>query len=137
MTNSVNSGHKRSWDSTDQDHDPYKRRRGDDQAQPKDWRDVHLKSPNRKIPPPVSVERRNGENSRRRDEYRRSSRDRERDRGKRDDRDRDRDRDRGKSYRDDRRRSRSRSPSSRRTYHLPQRHQPPAGRESEEKEEGE
>jgi serine/threonine-protein kinase PRP4 len=146
MTNSVNSGHKRSWDGIDHDHDAHKRRRGNEESQPKDWRDVHLKSPSRKAPPPAprSVERRTSDGGRRRDEHWRSSdfgRDKERERGKWNDRDRarERERDRDRAHRDERRRSTSRAANARRT-HI---HNPPlpsqaaSGRGSEEKEEGE
>ena len=125
MTNSVNSGSKRSWDDLDRHQDPYKRRRSND---PKDWRDVHLISPTRKVPQPVprSVDRKSGDAGRRRDDYRKSTdpgREKDRDRGRRDDRDRERDR----GHRDDRRRS---SPSSQQAHS-----RQPAQRE--EKEEGE
>ncbi|RDB19227.1 Serine/threonine-protein kinase prp4 [Hypsizygus marmoreus] len=112
MTN-VNSGHKRSWDGAD--HDSHKRPR----EEPRDWRDVHLKSPSRKPPPPSgrrdSVEKRGGDGRRREHEdYRRSD---YRDRGRRDDRDR-----------DERRRS-----SSRRTNG----HATQLARDGDEREEGE
>jgi len=139
MTNSVNSGYKRSWDG---DHDDRKRRRSNEDSQPRDWRDVYLKSPPRKVPPsvPSIIDRRSSEGGRRRDEYRRSSdsgREKERERGRRDDRDRDHERDRDKGYRDQRRRSRS--PVSRRNncHLLPRHHQTATEKDNEEKEEGE
>lgn len=140
MTNSVNSGYKRSWDDIDHDRDVQRRRRGSEDSQPKDWRDVYLKSPTRKVPPPAprSIERRSGEGGRRRDEHRRpsdSGREKERDRGRRDERDRERDRDRGHRER----RSRSRSASSRRTHshHVSLRQPATAEKDTDEKEEGE
>lgn len=55
MTN-VSAGFKRPWDGVEQDS--HKRQK--DREEPKDWRDVHLKSPKTNGPPPRrdSVDRR-------------------------------------------------------------------------------
>jgi serine/threonine-protein kinase PRP4 len=135
MTN-ISSGHKRSWEGVDDGL--HKRPR--DREEPKDWRDVYLKSPGRKPPPGPkdSLERRDSpgrydrhdsrkfsDSRRRREpEYRRPTdqgRDRER---------HDRDRDRRREGH-----ARSRSPLRRttsRAYSLKPKYKP-----EEEREEGE
>lgn len=119
MTN-VNSGYKRTWDGVENDTNKRSRGHGDS---PRDWRDVHLKSPAHKAPPPSirhsSTDRRD-EGSRRRDDHRRGS-DYGRESGRRDDRDR--------GYRDER-------PKSQSKIHHMNGHARPT-EESEEKEEGE
>ncbi|KAG6816731.1 hypothetical protein H0H87_003428 [Tephrocybe sp. NHM501043] len=100
MTN-VNSGHKRSWEGAE--FDSHKRPRED----ARDWRDVHLKSSERRPAASKSGIDRGGSDGRRRDDRRRDDYRRSADyRGRRDERDRERDRDR--SHREERRRSASR-----------------------------
>ncbi|KAG6872691.1 hypothetical protein C0995_007573 [Termitomyces sp. Mi166 len=111
MTNAT-SGHKRSWDGAD--YDSHKRPR----EEARDWRDVHLKSLDRRSSTSKTAADKRYSDGRRRDDRQRDDRqrddDRKRDdyrrandhRGRRDERERDRDRERG--HREERRRSASR-----------------------------
>ena len=101
MTN-VSSGSKRAWDGIDHHGSVSKRARDRDDSA-RDWRDVHLRSPNSRKPPPNRREvsdRRDGSDRRHRGEYRPRSRSRDRDyrrsndRERRDYRDREPERDR-------------------------------------------
>jgi hypothetical protein len=123
----VSSGSKRVWDDAETEFQKRPR------EEPRDWRDVHLKSPKRKAPisKRESFDRRGGLDSGRRRggdaDYRRTS-DYTRDRARRDDRD--------SGRRDDYRRQdnyRRSPPNSPRTNGRPH----PPKRDSEEKEEGE
>ncbi|KAH7924078.1 kinase-like protein [Leucogyrophana mollusca] len=119
MTN-ISAGAKRSWEGSGSHGDPelYSHKRPRDREEPRDWRDVHLRSPGGKRAPPngrrESTDRRDYVRSRESDSQRNRDYPRERDRR---DRERDRDRDRDRDYRrrdddrkDDRRR---RTPSVR------------------------
>jgi serine/threonine-protein kinase PRP4 len=93
MTN-ISSGSKRPWDGVESD--PYKRHRERDE--PRDWRDVHLKSPSgRKAPKREGVDRRGHSdygpyNRHSRGLERKRSGDYGKDRARKDDRERDRER---------------------------------------------
>ncbi|KNZ77914.1 Serine/threonine-protein kinase PRP4 like protein [Termitomyces sp. J132] len=110
MTNAT-SGHKRSWDGAD--NDSHKRPR----EEARDWRDVHLKSSDRRSSANKGGADKGYSDGRRRDDRRRDD-DRKRDdhrrvndyRGRRDDRERERERerDRDRGHREERRRSASR-----------------------------
>lgn len=118
MTN-VSSGSKRTWEGVD--NESYKKQR--EREEPKDWREVHLRSPARK----TSASRRHsadrrGDGGRRRggdSDYRRTN-DNGRDRPRRDDRER--------GYRDEIRRLDS---------HTLPRHTNAQKKDDDEKEEGE
>ncbi|KAH9939438.1 kinase-like domain-containing protein [Amylocystis lapponica] len=150
MTN-IPSGSKRSWEGTGSEGEPHKRPRERERDDPRDWRDVHLRSPHTRKPPPSrrdSLDRRDSIDRRPRgdprgrgrdNDYRRSSGyDRDRDRDRRDDHDRDRDRDRDRDYHSRREGSGRRTPPPARDRHpngAGNGHSHPP-REVEEKEEG-
>lgn len=108
MTNAT-SGHKRSWDGAD--HDSHKRSR----EEARDWRDVHLKSSDRRSNTSKGGVDKGYSDGRRREDRRRDE-DRKRDdykraneyRGRRDERERERERERDRGHREERHRSASR-----------------------------
>ncbi|EGN96450.1 hypothetical protein SERLA73DRAFT_186186 [Serpula lacrymans var. lacrymans S7.3] len=132
MTN-LSAGSKRVWDG----YDSESRKRPRDREEPRDWRDVHLKSPRRKTESRRdSTDRRDSGHGRPRDYDQRKYGDNNREKDKRDDRERDSRSRRDHESKDDRRKRSSPSTRDRRSPTSSNGHAHQAIQDSE-KEEGE